>query len=55
MMGMLTGLITVIYYALVAFVSGVLLYNLWKAKSWEKEVLYIIVLIPFLLRLFMLK
>ncbi|MBZ5497971.1 MAG: hypothetical protein LAP85_16335 [Acidobacteriia bacterium] len=55
MSGVLTHLITIVYYALVAYVSVVLLYCLVKSKSWEKEVLYIVVLIPFLLRLFMLK
>ncbi len=55
MLGLLTHLITIVYYALVAYVSAVLLYCLLKSKSWEKEVLYIVVLLPFLLRLFMLK
>ncbi len=55
MLGLLTNLITIVYYALVAYVSIVLLYCLMKSKSWDKEVLYIVVLIPFLLRLFMLK
>jgi len=55
MLGMLTLLITSIYYALVAFVSAILLYNLVKSKNWDRELLYIVVLIPFLLRLFMLK
>ncbi len=48
-------IVSIIYYALVAFVSIVLIYNLIKTREWQKEVLYIIVLIPFLLRLFMLK
>lgn len=48
-------IVSIIYYALVGFVSILLIYNLVKAKEWQKEVLYIIVLIPFLLRLFMLK
>jgi hypothetical protein len=48
-------LITIIYYILVGLISVVLIYNLIKSKEWEKEVLYIIVLIPFLLRLFLLK
>ncbi|MEK6756944.1 MAG: hypothetical protein AABZ02_12395 [Bacteroidota bacterium] len=48
-------IITIIYYLLVAFVSVLLIYNLIKTKEWEKEILYIIVLIPFLLRLFLLK
>jgi uncharacterized membrane protein len=47
--------VTLLYYALVAFVSVVLIYNLWKSQDWEKDVLYILVLIPFLLRLFRLK
>jgi hypothetical protein len=55
MLELLTNLITIAYYALVAYVSIVLLYCLVKSKSWEKEVLYMVVLIPFLLRLFMLK
>ena len=47
--------VTLLYYALVAFVSIVLISNLWKSQEWEKDVLYILVLIPFLLRLFRLK
>jgi hypothetical protein len=49
------AIITVIYYCLVAFVSAVLIYNFTKTKDWQKEVLTIIVVLPFLLRLFMLK
>jgi hypothetical protein len=48
-------IVTFIYYALVAFVSIVLIYNFFKTKDWQKEVLTIIVVLPFLLRLFMLK
>ena len=48
-------IITIIYYCLVAFVSAILIYNLIKSKEWQKEVLTIIVVLPFLLRLFMLK
>ena len=55
MLGVLTSLITIAYYALVAYVSVILVYCLAKSKSWEKEILYLVVLIPFLLRLFMLK
>jgi hypothetical protein len=55
MLGILTNLITIAYYALVAYVSVVLIYCLVKSKSWEKDVLYLVVLLPFLLRLFMLK
>ena len=48
-------LITVVYYCLVAYISAMLIWNLMKTKEWEREILYIIVLIPFLLRLFHLK
>ena len=48
-------IVSIIYYCLVGFASVLLIYNLIKTKEWQKEVLYIIVLIPFLLRLFMLK
>jgi hypothetical protein len=48
-------MITVLYYALVAFVSLLLAVNLVKSRSWERDVLYVIVLVPFLLRLFRLK
>lgn len=48
-------IVTIIYYCLVGFVSALLIYNLIKTKEWQKEVLYILVLVPFLLRLFMVK
>lgn len=48
-------MVTVLYYLLVAFISGLLLYNLVRSKHWERDVLYVIVLVPFLLRLFRLK
>jgi hypothetical protein len=53
----LTGvhMVTVLYYALVAFVSCLLIVNLLKSKQWERDVLYVLVLVPFLLRLFRLK
>ena len=47
--------VTLLYYALVAFVSVVLVVNLLKSKKWERDVLYVLVLLPFLLRLFRLK
>jgi hypothetical protein len=47
--------VTILYYALVAFVSLLLIYNLVKSRQWERDVLYILVLLPFLLRLFRLK
>jgi hypothetical protein len=54
-MNIATHFVTLVYYFFVAYVAVILLWNLVKSKSWEKEVLYIIVLIPFLLRLFRLK
>ena len=54
-MDIATKLITGIYFCLVAYVSAMMIWNLVRAKSWEREVLYIVVLIPFLLRLFWLK
>ena len=47
--------VTLLYYALVAFVSAILAVNLLKSKKWERDVLYVLVLIPFLLRLLRLK
>jgi hypothetical protein len=55
MLSMLTNLVSIAYYALVAYVSAILVYSFIKSKDWEKEVLYLVVLVPFLLRLFMLK
>jgi ABC-type spermidine/putrescine transport system permease subunit I len=52
---MISSVITLIYYALVAYIAVILAYNLIKSRSWEREILYIVVLIPFLLRLFRLK
>lgn len=47
--------VTLFYYALVAFVSVVLVVNLLKSSKWERDVLYVLVLLPFLLRLLRLK
>ena len=48
-------MVTLLYYALVAFVSLLLVVNLLKSRRWERDVLYVLVLVPFLLRLFRLK
>jgi hypothetical protein len=48
-------IISIIYYVLVGYVSVLLIFNMIKTKEWQREILYIIVLIPFLLRLFLLK
>jgi hypothetical protein len=52
---MISALITIVYYAMVAYIAALLVYNLIKTRTWEKELLYLIVLLPFLLRLFRLK
>jgi ABC-type spermidine/putrescine transport system permease subunit I len=48
-------MITILYYLLVAFVVFLMGWNLIKSKKWQEEVLYVIVLLPFLLRLLRLK
>jgi hypothetical protein len=47
--------ITILYYILTAFIAILMIWNLIKSKKWQEEILYIIVLIPFLLRLLRLK
>ena len=54
-MVLLGGIVTVIYYLLVLLIVFIMIRNLIRTKHWETEVLYIVVLIPFLLRLFRLK
>lgn len=48
-------IITILYYLLVAYVAFLIISNILKSKKWQEEVLYLIVLIPFLLRLLRLK
>ena len=48
-------IITVLYYLLVGFAAGLMAWNLIKTRKWQEEVLYMIVLLPFLLRLLRLK
>ena len=52
---LLGGIVTTIYYVLVAFVVFILIRNLIRSRNWETEALYVVVLVPFLLRLFRLK
>jgi hypothetical protein len=54
-MATLTILIAVIYYAFVALVCAVLVVNFVQSRDWQRDVLYLIVLLPFLLRLLRLK
>ena len=48
-------IITILYYVLVAYIAVLMIWNLLKSKKWQEEVLYVIVLMPFLLRLLRLK
>jgi len=54
-MEILTIVISILYYLLIALIAVILIYNLFKSKNWKEEILYVIILLPFLLRLFMLK
>ena len=49
------SLITFAYYGLTAVTAALLLYNFVRARAWEREALYLIVLVPFLLRVLRLK
>jgi uncharacterized membrane protein len=48
-------IVALLYYAMTAFVSVLLIVNLLRSRQWERDALYVIVLLPFLLRLFRLK
>lgn len=48
-------MVTILYYLLTAYVAVLLVWNFLKRKKWQEEVLYLIVLIPFILRLLWLK
>lgn len=48
-------IITILYYLLVAYAAFLIIWNILKSKKWQEEALYIIILIPFLLRLLRLK
>ncbi len=48
-------MITILYYILIALIIVLMVANLIKSKKWQDELLYIIVLMPFLLRLLRLK
>lgn len=48
-------IVTILYYVMVGYVSVLLIWNLVKSPKWERDVLYVLVLIPFLLRLVRLK
>lgn len=48
-------IITLLYYLLIAYISGLIVWNLIRSKKWQEEVLYLIILMPFILRLLRLK
>lgn len=54
-MVLLQTMVTVLYYAMVAWVAAMMVWNLLRSRDWKEEVLYVIVVVPFLLRLFRLK
>jgi hypothetical protein len=47
--------ITILYYLLTGAIAFLIIQNFIRSKKWQEEVLYILVLLPFLLRLFRLK
>jgi len=51
----MSTLITFFYYLMVAFFALCFIWNFRKSKSWQDEALYLIVLLPFLLRILRLK
>lgn len=52
---MLSAAVTILYYLLTAFTAALLVWNFVKSRKWQDELLYLIVLLPFLLRLLRLK
>jgi len=48
-------IISILYYLLTGYIAILIIWNLFKSKKWQEEILYIIILMPFLLRLFRLK
>ena len=48
-------IVTVFYYAMTAYIAVLLVWNFVKRGKWQDEVLYLIILVPFLLRVFRLK
>jgi DMSO reductase anchor subunit len=46
---------TFLYYLLIAYIAGLMVWNLLKSRKWQDELLYVIILMPFILRLLRLK
>jgi len=51
----MSTIVTVLYYLLTAYVAVLLVAEFLKNRKWQDEVLTVIVLIPFILRLLRLK
>ena len=51
----MAAVVTAFYYLLTAYTAVLLVWNFLKKRKWQDEVLYLIVLVPFLLRLLRLK
>ncbi|MFW6137236.1 MAG: hypothetical protein ACOC5U_04065, partial [Candidatus Aminicenantaceae bacterium] len=47
--------ITILYYILSAYIAALIIWNLIRSEKWQDEMLYIIILIPFILRVLGLK
>ncbi|MDX2415339.1 MAG: hypothetical protein QNK33_09135 [Bacteroidales bacterium] len=54
-MEIISKIISVSYYLLVGFIVFLIIRNMIKSKDWKEEILYVVILLPFLLRLFFLK
>ncbi len=48
-------IISILYYLLTGYIALLIIWSLVKSKKWQEEILYIIILMPFILRLFRLK
>lgn len=48
-------IITILYYLLTGYTAFLIIWNFFRSKKWQEELLYVIILMPFLLRLFRLK
>jgi ABC-type spermidine/putrescine transport system permease subunit I len=46
---------TFLYYLLIGYIACLIIWNLIKSRKWQDELLYIIILMPFILRLLRLK
>jgi len=48
-------IVTILYYGMAAFIAVLLIWNFMKSRKLQDEILYVIVLVPFVLRLLRLK